>query len=118
MVITVYGIPTCSTVTKARKWLDSRGCTQHFIDFRKTPLCIETVQDWVARLGSKAMKNTSGGSYRALGPEKKTWTDAQWIRAFCDDPMLIKRPVIVRDGCAVQVGFRGTDDELAERILG
>jgi arsenate reductase (glutaredoxin) len=52
------------------------------------------------------MRNTSGQSYRALGDEKKTWTDEQWIEAFALDAMLLKRPLFVKDGTAVMVGFK------------
>lgn len=54
------------------------------------------------------MRNTSGQSYRALGEEKQTWTDAQWIDAFSSDAMLIKRPLFVQDGTAIAVGFKET----------
>ena len=69
-------------------------------------------------LGAKAMRNTSGGSYRALPAEKKTWSDARWKAEFVKDVMLIKRPILEKDGVAVKVGFRGTDDEIASVLLG
>lgn len=108
MTITIYGIPTCGTVKKARAHLESEGVEHAFHDFRADPVSAEKVHTWVATLGAKALKNTSGKSYRALGDEKKTWTDAQWADAMAADPMLIKRPVIERDGVAVQAGFRGS----------
>ena len=60
----------------------------------------------MAAFGAKAMRNTSGGAYRALGDEKKTWSDARWQEAFAADPMLIKRPIVEKDGVPVAVGFR------------
>ena len=118
MALTVYGIPNCGTVKKARAWLDARDVAHAFHDFRTAPVAAERVKAWVAALGAKALKNTSGGSYRALPEDKKTWSDAQWAEAMAADPMLIKRPVIERDGAVVQAGFRGTDDVLAARLLG
>lgn len=56
------------------------------------------------------MCNTSGLSYRALGEEKKTWSDEQWIKAFSHDAMLIKRPLFVKNGEAVLVGFRANEE--------
>ncbi|WP_310482132.1 DUF1287 domain-containing protein, partial [Chamaesiphon sp. VAR_48_metabat_403] len=41
---------------------------------------------WVASLGDKPMRNTSGQSYRALGEVKDTWTEAEWVSAFSDVP--------------------------------
>ena len=63
------------------------------------------------------MRNTSGGAYRALGDEKKSWSDAQWVTAFNQDAMLIKRPIIERDGQPVMVGFRGDDAAIAGILI-
>ena len=116
-MMTVYGIPNCGTVKKARAWLDSRGVVHSFVDFRATPPSGDQVASWVAALGARAMRNTSGGSYRSLPPEKSEWDDARWTQAFQADPMLIKRPIIEREGVAVQVGFRGTDEQHEQRLL-
>ena len=106
---TVYGIPSCGTVKKARAWLDERGVTHTFVDFRATPPSRAKVEAWVGALGSKSMRNTSGGAYRALPDEKKTWSDERWVDAFTADPMLIRRPIVEQDGTAVTVGFRTPD---------
>ncbi len=113
MTLTVYGIPSCGTVRKARAWLDSRGIAHAFVDLREDPPSRATIDAWIAAFGAKALRNTSGGSYRALGPEKDGWDDARWAAAFAADPMLIKRPVITRDGAPVSVGFRGDDAAIA-----
>ncbi len=117
MSLTLYGIPNCGTVKKAARWLDERGVEHKFVDFRAHPVGRSTVDAWVAALGAKALRNTSGGSYRALGEDKQTWSDAQWAEAFTADPMLIKRPLIERDGTAIKAGFRGKDDEIAALLL-
>lgn len=105
--IVVYGIPTCGTVKKARAALDDAGAAHTFVDFRQTPPSAAQVTTWVQTFGVAALKNTSGGSYRALGAEKDTWSDAAWADAFHKDPMLIKRPVVEVGGVPVAVGFRG-----------
>jgi arsenate reductase len=112
MDILVYGIPSCGTVKKARAWLDAAGLAHRFVDLRATPPSREQVDAWVARFGTKALRNTSGGSYRALGPEKDAWTDAAWAAAFAADPMLIKRPVVERGGAPVIVGWTLSDEAL------
>ena len=113
----VYGIPTCGTVKKAKTWLEKEGVAFEVIDFRAHPPTHAMVKGWVDALGSKAMRNTSGGSYRALPDEKKTWDDDRWTQEFIADPMLIKRPIIEVDGRAVKVGFRGSDDQLKAELL-
>ncbi len=108
-MLTVYGIPTCDSCRKARRWLDQQGHEHAWVDLRETPPGSDDVAGWVEALGAKKLKNTSGGSYRALPAEKKTWSDARWTAAFAADPMLLKRPILVRDGTALTTGFRGWD---------
>ncbi len=62
------------------------------------------------------MRNISGQSYRALGDQKKTWTDEQWIEAFAKEPMLLKRPLFVKDETAVLVGFRAKEEVMREKL--
>lgn len=105
MTIQLYGIPNCGTCKKALQWL-SDNIKYDFINTKENPPSHEIIQSWVQTLGSKPMRNTSGQSYRALGEVKQTWTDEQWIDAFAKDAMLLKRPLFVKNGTAVLVGFR------------
>jgi arsenate reductase len=105
MDVTLYGIPSCGTVKKARTWLDEQGIAYRFVDFRDTAPEPERVAGWMARFGSKPMRNTSGGAYRAQPPEKKGWGDTEWLPLMQADPMLLKRPVVEIDGAPAAVGF-------------
>jgi arsenate reductase len=116
MSIQVYGIPNCGTCKKAFKWLQDNGIDYEFINTKETPPTREMLQNWVKSLGSAPMRNTSGISYRALGDEKKTWTDEQWIEAFAKDAMLIKRPLFLLNGTAVLVGFRSKDEVIRQKL--
>jgi arsenate reductase len=111
MTLQVYGIPNCGTCKKAIAWLTDQGIPYEFIDTKTHAPSRGQITDWVNTLGAKPMRNTSGMSYRALGPEKQTWDDAQWIDAFAQDAMLLKRPLFVKDGNAVLVGFRASEAE-------
>jgi arsenate reductase (glutaredoxin) len=105
-LIQVYGIPTCGTCKKALQWLDAQQIKYEFINTKEQPPSAVQIADWVKLLGNRSMRNTSGQSYRALDETKDTWTDAEWITAFSDDVMLLKRPIFVKDGIAMAVGFR------------
>ncbi|MGB3493624.1 MAG: Spx/MgsR family RNA polymerase-binding regulatory protein [Elainellaceae cyanobacterium] len=114
--IQVYGIPNCGTCKKAFLWLDQNGIAYEFINTKEQPPTQEMIANWVKALGSKPMRNTSGQSYRALGEEKKTWSDEQWISAFTADAMLLKRPLFVKDKTAVLVGFRAKEEDMRETL--
>jgi arsenate reductase len=115
-MLQVYGIPNCGTCKKAIAWLKAQGIEYTFINTKDAPPTQAQIADWVAALGSKPMRNTSGQSYRALGEEKKTWSDGQWVTAFAQDAMLLKRPLFVKDGSAVLVGFRASEEVLQSTL--
>jgi arsenate reductase len=114
MAIVVWGIPSCGTVKKARAALHAAGVAFVDRDLRASPPTIDDVARFVAAVGVGALKNTSGGSYRSLGAKKDHFTDAEWIAAFANDPMLIKRPVIEGPRGVVVVGWK--NDEALARL--
>ena len=116
MSLEVYGIPNCSSCKKAFKWLQENNIDYEFINTKEHPPDKDKIAFWVESLGNKPMRNTSGKSYRAIGEEKKTWTDKQWVEAFSKDAMLLKRPLFVKDDRAVLVGFRAKEEEIKEKL--
>ena len=116
MSIQVYGIPNCGTCKKAFSWLESNHIDYEFIDTKTAPPNRAMLAEWVAELGSKPMRNTSGQAYRAIGEEKKAWSDEQWVAAFAENAMLLKRPLFVKDNKAVLVGFRAKEAVLQETL--
>jgi arsenate reductase (glutaredoxin) len=116
MTLQLYGIPNCGTCKKAIAWLEQHKLAYTFINTKQTPPTRAMICDWVKVLGAKALRNTSGQSYRALGEERNNWSDQDWISAYSRDAMLIKRPLWVKNGAAMMVGFRGSEDEIRETL--
>jgi len=116
MTLQVYGIPNCGTCKKALSWLETNNVSYDFIDTKTAPPSRDMIAEWVAALGSKPMRNTSGQAYRAICEAKQSWSDDQWIDAFAENAMLLKRPLFVQDGKAVLVGFRAQEDVLQETL--
>jgi arsenate reductase (glutaredoxin) len=113
-VITLYGIPNCDTVKKARKWLDAAGIAHHFHDVRKDGLAASRLNQWVAALGWEALLNRSGTTFRKLPDEAKAGLDAGKATALMlAEPAMIKRPVVEHDG-GLLIGFK--DAEWAARF--
>jgi len=116
MSLLVYGIPNCGTCKKALQWLDDHNINYEFINTKQYPPARNTIAQWVKSLGVKSMRNTSGLSYRALGEERNTWTEEDWISAFAKDAMLLKRPLFVKNNIAVLVGFRANENVKKELL--
>lgn len=108
MPLTVYGIPNCDTVKKARVFLDAQGQSPQFHDFRKDGLTVDMVRAWLAHVPMDKLLNKRGTSWRNLSDADKANEDeAHLVALMVAQPTLIKRPVIDRDG-RITVGFDKT----------
>ncbi len=94
--ITVYGIPNCDSVKKARTWLATQGHESVFHDFKKQGLPEKALNHWLKVLGWESVLNRKGSSWRKLTvQEQGSITSAASAKVFLmANPSLIKRPVI------------------------
>jgi arsenate reductase len=106
MAITLYGIPNCDTVKKARTWLDANGVTYTFHDFKKAGVTHEIVSNWLADVEWDVLVNRKGTTWRALTDERKAAiTNAKHAtELMLESPSIIKRPVLAVAG-GTHVGF-------------
>jgi arsenate reductase len=96
----LYGIPNCTTVKKARAWLDGQALEVDFHDFKKQGVDATWLRDVLRQTGWQALLNTRGTTWRKLSDaEKAAVTDeAGAIALMLAQPSVIKRPVLERDG--------------------
>jgi Spx/MgsR family transcriptional regulator len=108
MTLTVYGIPNCSTVKKARDWLESRGLAYTFHDFKKEGVPDAALHEWVDRHGWEKLVNRAGTTWRKLdAAEQARAADAPGAMALMQaQPSLIKRPVVRWPDGRITVGFK------------
>ena len=109
--ITLYGIPHCDTVKKARAWLAERGAEVRFHDFKKQGVPPQHLARWQAAAGWDKVLNRQGTTWRKLPPEAQAaMTDAASAAALLQrEPSAIKRPVVEWPGGAITVGFAPGD---------
>src|SRR3546814_8601103 len=82
MALTLYGIPNCDTVKKARRWLDGAGVSHRFHDFRKDGLDPAKLQGWIDAVGWERLLNKSGTTFRKLADTDKADLDAAKAKAL------------------------------------
>lgn len=108
MPLTLYGIPNCDTVKKARAWLDAHGVGYAFHDYKKAGVDEAALRDWVARAGWEKLLNRAGTTFRKLPDNDKAGLDAdRAVAIMLAHPSAIKRPVAV-DGDTLEIGFDPT----------
>ncbi|MES2298619.1 MAG: ArsC family reductase [Pseudomonadota bacterium] len=96
MALTVYGIPNCDTVKKARTWLSSQALAFEFIDFKKQGLARATVVAWLEQLDWQTLVNRKGTTWRNLPDARKAAIvdAASALELMLEQPSVIKRPVL------------------------
>lgn len=106
MSITLFGIPNCDTVKKARTWLAANGHDVAFHDFKKQGLDQATVADWLKELDWEVLVNRKGTTWRKLDEARKAAVvdKDSALALMLEHPSVIKRPVLAGAG-PVQVGF-------------
>lgn len=108
-MITLYGIPNCDTMKKARKWLDDHGVDYAFHNYKTDGVTAKTLQDWIKQVGIDVLVNRRGTTWRKLPDNEKNNLDNKTaIKLMREHPSLIKRPVFDIDG-RITVGFKADD---------
>ena len=108
---TLYGIPNCDTVKKARAWLAEHGVTHTFHDFKKQGVPETELNHWLAAAGWEKLVNRKGTTWRGLDEAtRNTVVDNATARALLlAHASVIKRPVVVWADGAITVGFDAAD---------
>ena len=105
--MTLYGIPNCDTVKKARAWLAAQGLACTFHDFKKQGVPPDRLDAWLASAGWETLLNRKGTAWRALDEATRAAvvdadSAAAVMRAW---PSVIKRPVVQWPDGRISVGF-------------
>ncbi|KQZ15724.1 ArsC family transcriptional regulator [Mesorhizobium sp. Root554] len=106
MPVTIYGIPNCDTMKKARTWLEAHRVDYAFHDYRASGLEPARLDAWVEKLGWEVLLNKASTSFRALpDADKKDLTAKKAKALMLANPTMIKRPVLDL-GDSLLVGFK------------
>jgi arsenate reductase (glutaredoxin) len=113
MTITLYGIPNCDTVKKARTWLDAHKIAHVFHDYKKAGADATQLATWCDAKGWDVLLNRAGTTFKKLADaDKADLTQAKAIALMLAQPSMIKRPVLVYSG-GLLVGFKPAEWDAA-----
>lgn len=92
---TLYGIPNCDTIKKARTWLEKHGIAYQFYDYKKSGITKTQLTAWCKELGFDVLVNQRGTTWRKLPDNaKENLTNTKAIHLMMENPSLIKRPIL------------------------
>ncbi|WP_321283167.1 ArsC family reductase [uncultured Vibrio sp.] len=106
MTITMFGIPNCDTIKKAKKWLEAEDIAYEFHDYRKQGVDAALVTEFCDALGWEIVLNKRGTTFRQLTQEQKDSLNGEnAIKLLVENPAMIKRPILkVND--QLHIGFK------------
>ncbi len=104
-MLTIYGIPSCDTCRKARKWLTENNREHTFHDLRHDGLDIQMLDRWSRTIEWQKLLNTRSLTWRKIPEVDRTgMTKNRAIALMLEQPTLVKRPVLECEEF-VAVGF-------------
>jgi arsenate reductase len=104
-MLTVYGIKSCDTCRRARKFLLEHSIEFRFHDLRVDGLDIQMLERWSERISWQKLLNRQSLTWRKI-PEvdRNDMTRDKALATMIDNPTLVKRPVLEADKF-IAVGF-------------
>jgi arsenate reductase len=99
---TIYHNPNCTKSRQSLALLKENGVELQVIEYLKDPPTASELKIILVKLGIKPEQLVRKGEdvYKA-NYAGKTLTDAQWIDAMVEHPILIERPIVVSGNRAV-----------------
>lgn len=107
-MITMFAIPNCDTVKKARTYLDKKKIAYEFVDFKKIPPTADQIKRWAEFFG-ELPANKKGTTYKKFKEEFEALPSAAKVKFLIENSSMIKRPVLEKNGKTVAIGF---DEEM------
>lgn len=103
-MISMFAIPNCDTVKKARNFLEKNKINYEFIDFKKSAPTKIQIKAWSDYLGELPI-NKKGLTYRKYKEDYEALSMPEKIDFIIAHTSLIKRPILVHNGKTMAVGF-------------
>jgi arsenate reductase len=101
---TMYAIPNCDTVKKARVFLDKKKVEYTFVDFKKSPPTSEQIKRWGEFYGELPV-NKKGITFKKFKDEYESLSTALKIKLIIENTSMIKRPVLEKNDKTIAMGF-------------
>ena len=96
-IYTIFHNPRCSKSRQALGLLQEQGIEPEVVEYLKTPLSTETLQNLCQKLGVNVvdMMRTKERDFKELGLGDRGVTDNELLQAITQNPILLERPIVV-----------------------
>ena len=94
-MLTIYGLKSCDSCRKARKFLKERGIEHAFHDVRTDGVDIQMLERWSDRVGWEKLVNKKSLTWRTVPQKDREGLNRDKALALIlSEPTLLKRPVL------------------------
>ncbi|WP_026950409.1 Spx/MgsR family RNA polymerase-binding regulatory protein [Algoriphagus mannitolivorans] len=116
MSLKVYGIKNCNTMKKAFDFLDEKGVSYEFIDYKKQKPSPDLLESFLKKTTLESLVNKQGTTYRKMDDSQKVALEKKEtaIPILVENSSMIKRPVIIYPEGGLTLGF--DPKEIEERL--
>lgn len=100
--ITIWHNPRCSKSRDALNYLEEKKIALSIIKYMDAKLTKEDIKEILQMLGigARALMRTKEDIYKELNLKDEK-NEEKLIQALADNPKLIERPIVIKDGSAV-----------------
>ena len=102
MTIKIYHNPRCSKSRQTKGLMEEKGITPEVVEYLKTPPGPDELRQLLAMLGlgPRDLMRKKEKVYTELNLGDTSLSDDDLIKAMTENPILIERPIVVKDGKA------------------
>lgn len=100
--IKIYHNPRCSKSRQALALLQDKGIDPEIVEYLKTPPTPTELKQVLQQLNMRPrdLLRKTESIYKELGLSDSQLTDDDLIKAMCEHPKLIERPIVIKDNHA------------------
>ena len=116
MSVKVYGIKNCNTMKKTFDFLDEKGVSYEFIDYKKQKPTQELLKSFLEKTSLSTLVNKQGTTYRKMDDIQKADLEKEntALPILIENSSMIKRPLIVYPQGDLTLGF--DPEEIGKRL--
>lgn len=106
MAVTIFHNPRCSKSRQTLALLQENGIEPEIVEYLKAPPDAATLDGILTMLGREPrdVMRKKEEPYKALGLADPAKTRAELIQAMVENPVLIERPIVIKDGKKAALG--------------
>jgi len=95
--VVIYHNPRCSKSREALAWLRERGIEPRVVLYMEQGLEVAEVRGLLQRLGigARELLRSSESAYRERGLADAALSETSLLRAICEEPRLLQRPLVL-----------------------